>query len=146
MKASFKRADRLRELFLQEIVMAVRELKDPGLAGFLTITGVDVTQDLKEAAVYYSMLGSPIDKEMAARALERSAGFIQKRLFESMSIRRIPKLRFVYDDTPEKAQRVETLLEQIHADANAGAPPPQPPAKLDSVASKSFPRRQKRKR
>lgn len=144
MKSSFKRADRLKELFLRDIVMAVRELKDPGLAGFLTITGVEVTQDLKEAKVYYSMLGSPIDKEMAGRALERSAGFIHKRLFETMDIRRVPKLAFIYDDTPEKAQRVETLLEKIHAEE--GAPPPEPPAKLDAMASKAFSRRRPRRR
>lgn len=145
MKGGFKRADRLKELFLQEVVSAVRELKDPGLAGFLTITDVSVTQDLKEAKVYYSMLGSPIDKEMAAKALERSAGFLHRRLFERLSIRRVPVLSFVYDDTPEKAQRVEMLLARIE-DEGKEARALEEPAKLDSVASKSFPRRRSRRK
>ena len=145
MKGGFKRADRLKELFLQEIVSAVRELKDPGLAGFLTITDVTVTQDLKEAKVFYSMLGSPIDKEMAAKALERSAGFLHRRLFERLSIRRVPVLSFVYDDTPEKAQRVEMLLARIE-DEGKEARTLEEPAKLDSVASKSFPRRRSRRK
>lgn len=145
MKGGFKRADRLKELFLQEIVQAVRELKDPGLAGFLTITDVKVTQDLKEAKVFYSMLGSPIDKEMAAKALERSAGFLHRRLFERLSIRRVPVLTFEYDDTPEKAQRVEMLLAKIE-DEGKEARTLEEPAKLDSVASKAFPRRRSRRK
>ncbi|MBI2362159.1 MAG: ribosome-binding factor A [Elusimicrobia bacterium] len=72
MSGGFTRQDRLKGLFLKEIVAAVRELKDPGLAGFLTVTDVEVTRDLKEAKVFYSMLGSPLDKELAARALERA--------------------------------------------------------------------------
>lgn len=141
----FKRADRLKGLFLEEIVQAVRELKDPGLAGFLTITDVEVTQDLKEAKVFYSMLGSPIDKELAAKALERSSGFLHRRLFERLSIRRVPVLRFVYDETPEKAQRVEMLLAKIEGEGKDG-PAFDEPARLDSVASKSNPRRKPRKR
>lgn len=141
----FKRADRLKGLFLQEIVQAVRELKDPGLAGFLTITDVEVTQDLKEAKVFYSMLGSPIDKEMAAKALDRSKGFLHNRLFERLSIRRVPVLSFHYDETPEKAQRVEMLLAKIEGEGK-DAPALEEPAKLDSVASKSFPRRRSRRK
>lgn len=144
MSGGFTRQDRLKGLFLREIVAAVRELKDPGLAGFLTITDVEVTRDLKEGKVFYSMLGSPLDKEMAARALERAKGHIHQRLFATLSIRRVPVLTFVYDETPEKAQRVETLLAQIHAEE--GAPPPEPPSKLDSVASKSFRRRRPKRR
>ena len=141
----FKRSDRLKGLFLEEIVQAVRELKDPGLSGFLTITDVSVTQDLKEAKVFYSMLGSPIDKEMAAKALERSVGFLHRRLFERLSIRRIPVLRFVYDETPEKAQRVEMLLAKIEDEGKDGRSLEEP-TKLDSIASKSNPRRKSRRR
>ncbi|MBI2362160.1 MAG: hypothetical protein HYV15_02100 [Elusimicrobia bacterium] len=61
-----------------------------------------------------------------------------------LSIRRVPVLRFIYDETPEKAQRVETLLAQIHAEE--GAPPPEPPSKLDAVASKAFRRRRSKRR
>lgn len=140
----FSRIDRLRGLFLREVTDALRDLKDPGLSGFITVTGVEVADDLKTGKVFYSMLGSEVDKELAARALERSAGFIHKRLFDRLRIRRIPRLAFVYDETPEKAQRVETILARLHAEE--GAPPPEPATKLDSVASKSFSRRRPRRR
>ena len=55
----FSRNDRLRELFRTEIVKALREVKDPGLSGFLTITDVEISADRKTAKVFYSILGSP---------------------------------------------------------------------------------------
>ncbi len=139
-----KRADRLKGLFLREIVAALGELKDPGLSGFITVTDVEIAEDLKTAKVFYSMLGSEIDKEMTLRALERSAGYLHKWLFDRLRIRRVPKIAFAYDDTPEKAQRVETILAKLQQEE--GAPPPEAATRLDSVASKAFPRRRPRRR
>jgi len=117
----FSRSDRLKELFQHEISGLVAALKDPGLSGFLTVTGVDLSADMKTARVYYSVLGSTLDRESTARALERSAGHLRSELKGKLSIKYIPKIAFVFDETPERAHRIESLLSQLHEDSQPAA-------------------------
>ncbi|HAH08353.1 MAG TPA: 30S ribosome-binding factor RbfA [Elusimicrobia bacterium] len=133
----FSRSDRLKELFLHEISGLVSQLKDPGLSGFLTITGVELSTDSKIARVYYSVLGSALDKELTARALERSAKHLRSELIHRVAMKFVPKLVFVFDDTPEKAYRVESLLNRIHAETVPSAQG-EPPRSEDG-ASQSAP-------
>lgn len=117
----YKRSDRLRELFLGEINASLREVHDPGLSGFLTITDLSLSPDAKSARVYYSFLGSAEGRAGVQRALERAAAFIRQRLYRRLRLKFIPKLEFRFDDTPEQAHRIETLLNRIREDA----PPPE---------------------
>jgi len=143
---AYQRSDRLRELLLHELAGLVRELKDPGLAGFLTLTGVDLSPDLKAGRVFYSLLGTDEDRRNTQEALERSAGHLRRRLFDRLRLKRIPMLSFQFDATPREAGRVDALLESLRR----GDPAPQSEADssdkwLDSVASDES-RRQKRRR
>jgi ribosome-binding factor A len=109
----YDRAERLRELFKEQISELLRQVKDPGLTGFLTVTDLDLAADRKSAVVYYSILGSEAERDSAAKALERAAPYLRSLLKKKVSIRTIPTLRFEFDDTPRKASRIDALLHKL---------------------------------
>ncbi|MBI4051831.1 MAG: 30S ribosome-binding factor RbfA [Elusimicrobia bacterium] len=108
------RITRLEELFKEEISKILQTLKDPGLAGLVTLTGLRLTRDLKNATVFYSVLGTQEDRECSAKALSRSQNYIRSLLWDRIRLKFIPSITFEYDRTPEKAERVERILDQIH--------------------------------
>ena len=109
----FKRSDRVRELLRHEISLYVQEIKDPRL-GFVTITDVHISSDLTDAKVYFSVLGSEEDKKLSSEILAQSVPALRRFLGRKLeSLYRPPHLSFIYDHTPERAQRVMTLLNQL---------------------------------
>ena len=109
----FKRADRVNELLLEEISLLVRKLKDPRI-GFVTITGVNVTDDLRHAKIYVSVMGD--DETARAQTLEglhSAAGFIRRELGHVLTLRRIPELAFLYDESVERGARMDALLRNM---------------------------------
>ncbi len=96
----------------EEIAQIVREEIDDPLIGFVTITDVDVSPDLKHARVYFSVLGSDQQKADSAKGMRRAAKYIRGLIAERMHLRYVPTLRFEFDETPERAQRIERLLRQ----------------------------------
>jgi len=152
-----KRSTRLRELFFKEVSAAVRRVKDPGMAGLVTVTDLKLSGDMKTARVFYSVLGTAQDRTRTQRALERAEGHLRHSLYGRLRVRTVPKLSFIFDDTPESAHRVEQIIERIHSEdpgteprASAEAEPDPgsaegPPSKLDSVASRSSRRSKKRR-
>jgi ribosome-binding factor A len=103
-------------------VIAAGGLKDPRV-GFVTVTGVETTPDLRHARVYVSVLGKAAERERTMTALERSHGFLQARINEALRMKRTPQLEFVYDDTLDRALRIERLLKR--EEAALGSEPPQ---------------------
>ena len=105
-----RRTERLNQLFREELSMLVRgELKDPRVAS-VTITHVDVTQDLAYADVYIrSLTGS---EEEAIAGLESAEGFIRRRLGRALHVRRVPDFRWHIDRALEHVQRIEDLLDE----------------------------------
>jgi ribosome-binding factor A len=115
------RLQRVRELLKEEVShILMREMKDPRL-GFVTVTDVDVSADLRHARVYVSVLGSKEEREATMEVLEHAAGFVRRTLGERIRLRYIPELVFVYDETAEKAARIEQLLASIR-ERRAAAP------------------------
>ncbi len=86
-----------------------KDLDDPGL-GFVTITKVSVSPDLENAVVYVSVLGEEEQKRSSMEALERATGFVKGILGDKLKLRLVPKLRFAYDESLEKASRVWNLM------------------------------------
>ena len=109
----FSRGDRLRELFRVEIAKALQGVKDPGVSGFLTITDVQLSTDGKTVNVFYSLLGSAVQKESTQKALERAAPYFRQVLRKRLSLKTIPAIAFHYDDTPQRASRIDKLLLQL---------------------------------
>jgi len=114
----FERRDRLQELFHQEIASTIQTIKDPGLKGFLTVTGVDLSHDQKTLRVFYSILGNTEQKKSAAKALERAAPYLRQVVKKHLSLRTIPNFIFEYDDTPARAARVDRILKRLEGPEN----------------------------
>lgn len=109
------RVQRLNQLLLEELSRVIRrELDDPRVAS-VTVTGVDCTPDLRHADVYVRTLHEEPTAEEAVEGLEGAEGFLRGVLGRELHLRRIPELRFEVDRTLERAQRIESLLDQINA-------------------------------
>ena len=87
-----------------------QDLKDPRV-GFVTVTDVSTSPDLRHARVYVSILGTPAEKEDSLAGLRSAHGFLQGRVARELRLKNTPELEFVLDDTAEKAFRLERLLE-----------------------------------
>ncbi|MBI4425713.1 MAG: 30S ribosome-binding factor RbfA [Elusimicrobia bacterium] len=110
---AFDRSERVAELLQREISLLLREVKDPGVSGLVTVTGLKLARDRKSAMVFYSVLGSREQKDSTAKALERAANFLRHELRDRVKLRSVPKIAFAYDPTPERAQRIEEILVDI---------------------------------
>ena len=86
-----------------------QELNDPRL-GFITILDVEMTSDLREAKIYFSVLGPRAEQSKSLQAIESSCGFIQRQVGKNLKLRNIPVLRFVLDDTDDRVSRIEEIL------------------------------------
>ena len=97
-------------ILMRELSMIIsQELNDP-LLGFPTVTEVDVAPDYSQAKVYVSFLGKNYKKRDGLEALRRSKGHIKSILAKRIQMRKIPDLVFVVDDSLDKAQRIEDIL------------------------------------
>lgn len=108
------RAGRVGEQIKKELSMIIQsELKDPRI-GFITVTGVEVTNDLSQAKVYLSVLGSDEQKEETLKALDKGTGFIRSELGKKIRLRHTPELIFKFDASIDYGSRIESLLKQIN--------------------------------
>ena len=108
-----KRLDRVNHLIKEEISLLLqRELKDRRL-GFVTVTDVETTKDLRSAKVFVSVLGSEAQWSASLAALESAKGFIRNWLREHLDLRATPVLDFRADRSMERAANIQTLLKQL---------------------------------
>lgn len=111
-KRSFRVGDQIKRE-ISEIVLLI--LKEPKL-GFITITDVELTDDLRYAKVFYSVLGDENERSESQKGLERAKGFIQREIGKRMRLKHIPQIVFRFDPTTERAARIEQLLKQVHTE------------------------------
>jgi len=103
---------RINEVLREVVGAAISgELSDPRI-GFVTVTSVETSPDLRAAKVFVSVLGDEEEREATLEGLRSSHGVIQARIAAETRMKRTPTLTFHYDDTIEKASRVSELLEQ----------------------------------
>jgi ribosome-binding factor A len=86
------------------------EMKDPRV-GFVTVTAVETSPDLRHARVYVSVLGNPGERRRTLKALDSAHGFLQRRVAAELRIKNTPQLQFIYDDTAERGMRISELLQ-----------------------------------
>lgn len=106
----------LREVIAQEVA----RLKDPGL-GFVTVTGVATSPDLRTARVYYSVMGDDDERERTQAALERAAPRIQRIVGREVRLKYNPRLTFVYDESIQHGLRIDRLLHELAENQESGA-------------------------
>ena len=87
--------------------------KDPRIVGFVTVTGADVTPDLRHARVYVSVLGSDTEKAATFQGLESVASHLRSRVARELQLRVAPEIQFKEDDTVARAARIESLLADV---------------------------------
>jgi ribosome-binding factor A len=104
------RMRRVNEAVREVLGDAIRQLKDPRV-GFVTVTGVDTTPDLRQARVFVSVLGTEAERTRTLAGLKSAHGFLQKRVSSELRLKHTPTLDFIYDDTPERGMRISRLLE-----------------------------------
>ncbi len=92
-------------------VITAEGLKDPRI-GFVTVTGVETSSDLRHAKVFVSVLGGKTERDLTMKALEKSRGFLQAKINAALHVRRTPQLQFLYDDTLDNALRIERALKR----------------------------------
>ena len=95
---------------ISAIVLA--QLKDPRI-GFVTVTDVHVTPDLRYVKIYYSVFGTAKQKKDAAHGLKNATGFVRRLIAKEITLRFVPEIVFKFDDTHEQQVRVIELLERI---------------------------------
>ncbi len=103
---------RVQDLLREEISLIIqRELQDPGL-GFVTVVEVKMSEDLKTGKVYVSIYGDDEAQKDTLEALGRSKGYIKFLLGKRVTLRYIPELTFLLDDTMERVQRIEEIFKK----------------------------------
>ena len=107
------RPDRVADQIRSELALLLtREVHDPGI-GFVTITRVQVTPDLQQARVFYTALGDDKARKNSGRALERAAPFLRRQIGSRLRLKRVPELKFLYDESIAGQDRIEQLLNEI---------------------------------
>ena len=107
------RHERIAEEIHHEVsIMLAGELKDPRIAGLVTITEVRVSPDLKQARICVSVLGTEAEQKSTMKGLAAAVGFVRHELLERLRMRRAPEVLFVLDHSAEYSQRLESLLRE----------------------------------
>lgn len=113
------RANRVAEEIKREVTQMLRdEIKDPRI-GFVTVTGVEVTPDIRYAKVFFSVYGNEESKAQSMEALEKARGFVRSELGKRMRLRYTPEISFKFDTSIEYGAKIMKLLEGVKETENA---------------------------
>jgi ribosome-binding factor A len=108
---------RVNEAVREVVSETVGELKDPRI-GFVTVTGVETSPDLRHARVFVSVLGSEAKRAKTLDGLAAAHGVLQARLARELRMKRTPQLTFEYDPTVERGVRMTQLIDELAPDAD----------------------------
>jgi ribosome-binding factor A len=112
------RVGRVGEQIKKELSQIVQsELKDPRI-GFLTVTGVEITNDLSIAKVFLSVMGTDEQKEATLKALSSGSGYIRSELGKRIRLRKIPELQFKFDASIDYGSKIDIILHQLGKEGN----------------------------
>lgn len=127
-----RRLLRVNEVIRETLSEAIAGgLKDPRV-GFVTVTGVETSADLRHARVFVSVLGAADERDRTLAGLRSSHGYLQERVATELRLKRTPQLDFVYDDSIDRGMHIEALLRRY---AGAEAPEPTPKAAGEATAA-----------
>lgn len=108
------RHERVAEEIRHEVsIMLGGELKDPRIAGLVTVTEVRLTPDLRQARIFVSVMGSEAEQASTLAGLGAAAGYVRRELTQRLRLRRGPEIHWILDRSEEYAEHIETLLRQM---------------------------------
>ena len=118
------RPTRVAEEFRHELgAVLARGLKDPRITGFITVTGAKMGPDLKDITVYVSIHAEEKERERTLEGLRAAATYLQREVARNLKLRHTPHLRFVYDESVARGDRIERLLKEAKdKDSHGGEP------------------------
>ena len=109
----YQRSDRVGDLLLELTAELLRrEIHDPRLQ-WINLTGVKVSKDLRQAKVFFNLLGDAGDRNKAMAGLKSASGFIRSRVGKKLNLRSVPAIDFTYDDSEDEARRIDALLNKV---------------------------------
>ena len=115
----FKRSQRIQELLLEEISKLLQSgLKDPRI-GFTTLTRVEVSDNLKHAKVFVSVMGTEKEKSDTLEALKSAKGFIRNSLGKNLYLRYLPELEFKIDENAEHVEKITRIINDLHSESDS---------------------------
>jgi ribosome-binding factor A len=118
--AQGSRPARVGDAIRQELGdLIMRQVKDPGV-GFITITHVKVTPDLQIARAYYTTIGDDKARAETRRALDRATPFLRRQVGQRLQLRRVPELEFFFDESIERGDRIERIIQDLHGEEPTG--------------------------
>jgi ribosome-binding factor A len=118
----YPRVARVNEVVLECLADELERLSDPRL-GFVTLTGVEVSPDLRTADVYYSVMGAPEQHAETATALQSAAPHLRAVLGRQVRMKYLPDLRFREDPSVAGGERIDEIIRDLHVDAERGDDP-----------------------
>ncbi len=119
-----RRSDRVAEAVREEVATFLAEsAKDPRIVGFVTVTGVEITNDLRHAKVFVSVMGSESEKEATFQGLASTASHLRSRVGRALRLRVAPEFQFKEDDSVARAARIESLLAGIKSETPGDSAP-----------------------
>jgi ribosome-binding factor A len=114
MAAEHRRADRVAAAIREEVATFLAEhAKDPRITRLVTVTGVEVTRDLRHAKVFVSVMGTDEERAVTFEGLDSVAGHLRSRVGRALRLRLAPEITFKPDESVARASRIESLLAQI---------------------------------
>lgn len=126
MPTEHRRSDRVAAAIREEIATFLSaDAKDPRIARLTTVTGCDVTRDLRHAKVFVSVMGTDAERAATFEGLASAAGHLRSRVGRALQLRLAPEITFVPDESIARAARIESLLAQIK-EPTSPPPPPKP--------------------
>jgi ribosome-binding factor A len=110
-----KRAVRVGDTILKEVaLLLLRKVRDPRVEG-VTVTGVRMSDDLRQARIYYSVLGEKSRVNRVQAGLDSAKGYIKREIGTRMALRYVPEIKFIYDPTLDLGSRMDMLFERIRS-------------------------------
>ena len=115
------RKKRVGQLIKSEVSeMILKDLKDPRI-GFVSVTDVEVSGDLRYATVYFTVLGEDKSVKSTITALERATGYVRREIASRLRLRYAPEIRFKYDETYQRAWHLEEVIRDLHGSEDSPA-------------------------
>jgi ribosome-binding factor A len=114
MPPDHRRSERVAEGIREEVATFLAEdAKDPRIVGLVTVTGVDVTRDLRHAKVFVSIMGSDVERQATLEGLDSAASHLRSRIGRALRLRVAPEITFRYDESIARAAKIEALLAEL---------------------------------
>jgi ribosome-binding factor A len=121
MPSDHRRSERVAEGIRPELATFLAEdAKDPRIVGLVTVTGVDVTRDLRHAKVFVSIMGSDVERQATLEGLQSAAGHLRSRIGRALRLRVAPEITFRYDESIARAAKIEALLAELRDPPTSG--------------------------